>query len=335
MKVLVTGGAGYIGSTVVAALAAQGHGVTVLDSLEKGHRAAVAPEARFLQGDLGSDAALEAAFALEAFDAVMHFSAYIEAGESMRDPARFFRNNAGNTMRLAEAAVRHGVGRFIFSSTAAVYGDPEVTPIDETHPTRPTSAYGMAKLLADQALDWIARLQGMTCVSLRYFNAAGAGPVYGEAHHPETHLIPLLLEAALGQRQGLSLFGADYPTPDGTCIRDYIHILDLAQAHLLALEADLPGPRCIYNLGNGQGYSNRDVVAAVERVTGVKLKVDLAPRRPGDPAVLVAGSGKIRRELGWAPRFPELEAIIASAWAWKQRHPDGYGPGFTGVSGFR
>jgi len=333
MRVLVTGGAGYIGSSVTAELVARGHEVTVLDSLENGHRLAVAPEVRFIEGTLASDQLLAAVFSMGAFDAVMHFAAYIEAGESMRDPARFFRNNAGNTARVAEAAVNSGVGKFIFSSTAAVYGDPVAIPMDEAHPMQPTSAYGMAKLMADQALDWIARLQGMQCISLRYFNAGGAGAVYGEDHHPETHLIPLLLEAALGQRDGISLFGEDYPTPDGTCVRDYIHILDLAQAHVLALESALPGPRHIYNLGNGLGFSNREVIAAVERVTGRKIAVQGVARRPGDPAVLVASSEKIRRELGWIPRFPGLEAIIGDAWAWKLAHPEGYSDRGEGSAG--
>ncbi len=324
MKVLVTGGAGYIGSTVASDLLSRGHEVVVLDSLEKGHREAVPPGAGFLLGDLASDEILAQAFSLGPFDAVMHFAAYIEVGESMQNPARFFRNNTGNALRLAEGAARHGVPKFIFSSTAAVYGDPVRTPMDEDHPTRPTSTYGMAKLLADQALDWIARLQGMTCISLRYFNAAGGGPALGEDHHPETHLIPLLLEAALGQRAGITLFGDDYPTPDGTCIRDYIHIRDLAHAHILALEADLPGPRHIFNLGNGRGFSNREVVAAVEAATGRSIPVTLGPRRAGDPGILIASSERIRRELGWAPRFPDLEDIVGTAWAWKRKHPRGY-----------
>lgn len=325
MRMLVTGGAGYIGSTVVSELLGAGHRVWVLDSLEKGHRAALPAGATLVEGDLGSDAALAEAFRQAAPEAVMHFAAYIEAGESMREPARFFRNNTANALRLAEAAVKAGVSRFIFSSTAAVYGDPEYTPIDEAHPLRPTNAYGMAKLLTDQALDWIARLQGMTCISLRYFNAAGAGPLLGEDHHPETHLIPLILEVAAGQREHISLFGADYPTPDGTCVRDYIHILDLAQAHLLALQAPLTGPRHVFNLGNGLGFSNREVVRAAEAVTGARIPVVEAPRRAGDPAILIASSEKIRRELGWEPRFRDLEAIIGSAWAWKQAHPGGYG----------
>lgn len=330
MHILVTGGAGFIGSTVVAELVERGHRVTVLDSLEKGHREAVHPGARFIQGDLSSDDALERGFADTHCDAVMHFAAYIEAGESMANPGKYFRNNTANALRLVDAALRHGAAKFIFSSTAAVYGEPQYTPIDEDHPTQPTNAYGMAKLLIDQALDWVARLHGMQCLSLRYFNAAGAGPVLGEDHRPETHLIPILLEAAQGRRDSVSLFGTDYPTPDGSCVRDYIHILDLAQAHMLALEHDLPGPRHIFNLGNGRGFSNRQVAAAVERVTGKSLPIIEAPRRPGDSAVLVASSEKIRRNLGWTPRFPDLEDIIRSAWVWKQAHPDGYARDLTG-----
>ena len=324
MRILVTGGAGYIGSTVVADLLDSGHQVWVLDSLEKGHGEAVAPEAIFTRGILGVPGELEQLMDSVRFDAVMHFAAYIEAGESMRDPSRFFRNNTANTLILAEAAVRAGIPKFIFSSTAAVYGNPEYVPIDEAHSTRPTNAYGMAKLLADQALDWIARLQGMTCISLRYFNAAGAGPNLGEDHRPETHLIPLLFEAATGQRESFTLFGTDYPTPDGTCIRDYIHVHDLAQAHRLALESHLPGPRHVFNLGNGRGYSNRDVIQVAQAVTGKVIPVVEAPRREGDSAVLVASSEKIRRELGWQPQFPDLESIIGSAWTWKQAHPLGY-----------
>jgi UDP-glucose 4-epimerase len=324
MHILLTGGAGFIGSTVTSELINQGHQVVVLDSLEKGHLAAIHKEAKFIQGDLSSDRVLKRAFDLGPFDSVMHFAAYIEAGESMRSPGRFLRNNTGNTLRLIEAAADNKVPKFIFSSTAAVYGDPEYTPIDETHPTRPTSAYGLAKLLADQALDWVSRLQGMTCISLRYFNASGAGPQFGEDHRPETHLIPLLFETALGQRPVFSLFGLDYPTPDGTCIRDYIHIIDLAQAHVLALESELPGARHIFNLGNGRGYSNQEVISAVERVTGRAIPWSAKPRRPGDPAVLIASSQKIREQLGWIPSHPDLEDIIRDAWVWKLAHPMGY-----------
>ncbi len=324
MAILVTGGAGYIGSTVAAELLLRGYQVVILDSLEKGHRQAVAPGARFVEGDLASDEALRRAFELGPFEAVMHFAAYIEAGESMRNPARFLRNNCGNTFRLVEAAAERGVRKLIFSSTAAVYGDPQYTPIDESHPTVPTSTYGKAKLLADQGLNWVARLHGMTCISLRYFNAAGAGPVFGEDHRPETHLIPLLLDAAMGRRETFSLYGTDYPTPDGTCIRDYIHVLDLAQAHLLALETELAGTRHIFNLGNGHGFSNREVITAVEKVMGRSIPVVEAPRRPGDPSVLIASSEKIRQELGWQPEHASLEGIIRDAWTWRKAHPAGY-----------
>jgi UDP-glucose 4-epimerase len=330
MNILVTGGAGFIGSIVVSELLARGHRVTILDSLEKGHREALPKGATFIQGDLGSDRALAQAFAQGPVDGVMHFAAYIEAGESMRVPARYFRNNTANAMRLVEAAIDHGVRKFICSSTAAVYGDPEYLPIDERHPTRPSNAYGMAKLFTDQALDWVARLQGMQCISLRYFNASGAGPDLGEDHRPETHLVPILLEAAQGKRATVSLYGTDYPTPDGTCVRDYIHVLDLAQAHVLALESDLSGPRHVFNLGNGKGFSNREVIAAVERITGRAIPVEEAPRRPGDSAALVASSEKIRRELGWVPRFPDLEDIINSSYRWMTSHPDGYGGGPAG-----
>lgn len=324
MRILVTGGAGYIGSTTATLLHAAGHQVWVLDSLEKGHRKALPHGARLIEGDLGSNDVIQRGFAEARPEAVLHFAAYIEAGESMREPSRFFRNNTANALRLTEAAVAAGVSRFIFSSTAAVYGDPEYTPIDETHPTRPTSAYGMAKLLTDQALDWIARLQGMTCISLRYFNATGAGTHLGEDHRPETHLIPLLLEVAAGQRSHLSLFGSDYPTPDGTCVRDYIHVEDLAEAHLLALQAPLEGSRHVFNLGNGRGFSNREVIQAVESITKCPIPVQVCPRRPGDPAILVASSEKARRVLGWAPQVTNLEDIVASAWTWKLKHPQGY-----------
>ena len=324
MHILVTGGAGYIGSTVVAELVAGGHEVTVLDSLEKGHLEAVSPKARFIQGDLASNGCLDAVFEAGPFEAVMHFAAYIEAGESMQNPTRFLRNNAGNAFRILERSAQEGVPRFIFSSTAAVYGDPSYLPIDEAHPTLPTSVYGQAKLFVDQGLDWVARLTDMTCISLRYFNAAGAGAVTGEDHHPETHLIPLLIEAAMGLRDGLSLFGTDYPTPDGTCVRDYVHVLDLAHAHVLALTTDLDGRRHVFNLGNGQGFTNREVIAAVERVVGCRVPVVEAPRRLGDPAVLVASSEKIRKDLGWAPKHPDLDTIIRHAWEWKCSHPNGY-----------
>ena len=327
MRILVTGGAGYIGSHVVDLLVREGHQITVLDSLEKGHRAAVHPAAAFVRGDCGDAALLDGLLGGAGFEAVMHFAAYIEAGESMVDPGRFLVNNTARALVLLDRLTAHGVRKFIFSSTAATYGDPEYTPIDEHHPQAPTNAYGYAKLLVEGSLAWLNRLLGLGCVSLRYFNASGCSEALGEAHAPETHLIPLVLEVAEGRRQAVKLFGTDYPTPDGTCVRDYIHVLDLARAHVLALEALQPGERRAYNLGNGQGYSVREVVEVARRVTGHLIPVEEAPRRAGDPAVLVASSAKIREELGWEPRFPALEDIVRSAWAWRQRHPHGYARG--------
>jgi len=325
MNVLVTGGAGYIGSVVVAELVQAGYQVTVYDSLVRGHREAVHPAARFVQGDVGDRAALHRLFEEGRFDAVMHFAAFIEAGESMRLPERYFHNNTANTLTLLTVMVQYGVKRFVFSSTAAVYGDPEYTPIDESHPLNPSSAYGASKFLVEQALTWLHRLGRLSYAALRYFNAAGAASPLGEDHQPETHLIPILMEVALGQREHLELYGTDYPTPDGTCVRDYIHVSDLASAHLLALEALGEQDRRVYNLGNGQGFSNREVIEVARRVTGRSIPVVETARRPGDPAILVASAERIRRELGWEPRYPDLETIIESAWAWKREHPRGYG----------
>jgi UDP-glucose 4-epimerase len=324
MRVLITGGAGYIGSHVVDLVIREGHTVTVLDSLEKGHREAIHPAARFVSGDFGDAGLLNQLFAQNSFDAVMHFAAYIEAGESMIDPGRFFVNNTARPLVLLDRMLAHGVKKFIFSSTAATYGNPEYTPIDEEHPKAPTNAYGYAKLLVEGSLEWMHRLAGLGSVSLRYFNASGCGGELGEDHSPETHLIPLVLEVAQGKRSAIKIFGSDYPTPDGTCIRDYIHVLDLASAHVMALNALGDGKRLFYNLGNGTGYSVREVIEAARRVTGHAIPVEEVPRRAGDPAVLVASSEKIRRELGWKPVFPELETIIHSAWRWKQRYPQGY-----------
>ncbi len=324
MRVLVTGGAGYIGSHVVDLLVQEGHAITVLDSLEKGHREAVHPSTTFIQGDFGDAVLLDRIFSQAPFDAVMHFAAYIEAGESMLDPGRFFVNNTARPMILLDRLTAHGVKKFLFSSTAATYGNPEYTPIDEEHPKAPTNAYGYAKLLVEGSLEWLNRLLGLSCASLRYFNASGCGSELGEDHSPETHLIPLMLEVAQGKRSAIKIFGTDYPTPDGTCVRDYIHVLDLASAHVLALNALGGGHRLVYNLGNGKGYSVRQVIEAARRVTGHAIPIEEHPRRAGDPAVLVASSEKIRRELGWQPSFPELETIIRSAWRWKQRYPQGY-----------
>lgn len=325
MRVLVTGGAGYIGSHAAAALIAHGHEVVVIDSLVRGHRQAVPQEAKLIVGDVGDQTCLHALFSEHAIDAVMHFAAFIEAGESMRRPELFFQNNTARTLTLLEAMLDHGVSRFVFSSTAAVYGDPEYTPIDEDHPKHPTNAYGASKLAVEGVLDWLARLRGLGCVALRYFNASGCSELRGEDHRPETHLIPLLLEVAQGRREALKLFGNTYPTPDGTCVRDYIHVEDLAQAHVLALESLEPGKFSAYNLGNGTGFSNMEVIEAARRVTGHPIPIELAAPRPGDPARLIASSDKARRELGWTPRFTELDGIIRSAWTWRLQHPKGYG----------
>ncbi len=325
MRILVTGGAGYIGSIVVSRLVREGFEATVFDDLSRGHREAVTPGARLIVGDLADSAAISEVLAQTRFDAVMHFAALIEAGESMKTPERFFRNNTANTLTLLEAMLRAGVKRFVFSSTAAVYGNPESTPIREDAPLHPTNAYGESKLLVERMLEWMNRIHGLRYASLRYFNAAGATPELGEAHEPETHLIPLVLQAAAGRRPSISIFGTDYPTADGTCVRDYIHVLDLAKAHVLALQALQTRDKLVYNLGNGTGFTVRQVIEVAQRVTGRPIPVVECPRREGDPAVLVAGSEKIRLELGWRPAFANPEEIIRSAWEWHQRHPNGYG----------
>jgi UDP-glucose 4-epimerase len=324
VRVLITGGAGYIGSVVVSELVQAGHHVTVYDSLVRGHREAVHPAARFVAGDVGDEASLNELFGLHTFDAVLHFAALIEAGESMQDPERYFRNNSAKTLTLLSAMVNHGIRRFVFSSTAAVYGDPEYTPIDEHHPLKPVNAYGASKLIVEQMLIWFNRIHRLGYTALRYFNAAGAAPPLGEDHRPETHLIPIILQVAMGQREHLALFGDDYPTRDGTCVRDYIHVLDLASAHVLALEQLEPGARQVYNLGNGRGFTNQEVIETARRVTGCPIPVQASARRPGDPAILVASSERIQAELGWSPRYPNLDDIIASAWQWRQVHPHGY-----------
>ena len=324
MRALVTGGAGYVGSHVVDLLIREGHAVTVIDNLENGHREAVHPAASFVQGDCGDAATLDRLFTETSFEAVLHFAAYIEAGESMVDPGRFFVNNTARALVLLDRLTAHGVTKFVFSSTAATYGDPVYTPIDEAHPQVPTNTYGYAKLLVEGALDWMSRLRGLSCVSLRYFNVAGCGPELGEDHAPESHLIPLVLEVAQGKRASIKIFGTDYATPDGTAVRDYIHVLDLARAHLMAITALGGGQRLAYNLGNGAGYSVREVVEAARRVTGHAIPVEEVARRAGDPAILIASSDKIQRELGWRPAVSDLDTIIRSAWLWRQRHPQGY-----------
>ena len=322
MRVLVTGGAGYIGSVVVAQLVEAGHEVCVYDNLSKGHRDALPREAALVVGDVGDRAALEAAFEQHRPEAVMHFAAWIEAGESMKAPERFFRNNTANALTLLETMLAKQARRFVFSSTAALYGDPEKTPIPETAKLLPTNAYGESKLMVEQMLTWFHRIHGLSVACLRYFNAAGATEKLGERHDPESHLIPIILQVAAGKRERISIFGDDYDTPDGSCIRDYIHVSDLASAHLLALgalERSTRPERLIYNLGNGRGFSVKEVVECARRVTGKPIPAVIEPRRPGDPAVLVASSEKIRRELGWEPKHPELEQIIGSAWEYLKK----------------
>jgi UDP-glucose 4-epimerase len=289
-----------------------------------GHRAAVPASARFIQADLADRAALDSALAAGPFDAVMHFAAFIEAGESMQDPGKYFRNNLANSLGLLESCARAGVRRLVLSSTAAVYASSD-EPLTEEHPLGPANVYGQTKLMIEQALEWYRLVHGLRYAALRYFNAAGALGDRGEAHQPESHLIPLVLQVALGQREHAQIYGTDYPTPDGTCIRDYVHIADLVAAHLLALAALEQHDRLIYNVGNGAGYSVREVVQAARQVTGHPLPAVEAPRRSGDAPRLVASSAKIRRELGWAPQHPALQAILASAWEWHRAHPRGYG----------
>jgi UDP-glucose 4-epimerase len=325
LKILVTGGAGYIGSVTVAELVRDGHTVTVFDNLGNGHRKAVVQGANLIVGDLADANRLAETFGKGEFDAVMHFAAFIEAGESMKAPERFFRNNTANTLTLLETMLRAGVHRLVFSSTAALYGDPETTPIPEDAPLHPTNPYGESKLLVEHILAWMQRIHGLRYASLRYFNAAGAAGDLGEAHSPESHLIPLILQTAAGKRPNISIFGTDYPTPDGTCIRDYIHVHDLAKAHILTLHALQSREKLIYNLGNGNGFSVRQVIDAARRITGHPIPVVECSRRAGDPSILVASSGKIRSELAWQPQFPDPAEIIRSAWEWYQRHPNGYG----------
>jgi UDP-glucose 4-epimerase len=323
-RILVAGGAGYIGSVVAAQLLARGYEPVVYDDLSHGHRAALPQSVRLIVGDIGDRAALDRTFSEVQPQAVMHFAAFIEAGESMQFPEKYFRNNTASALTLLEAVLAHKVSRFVFSSTAALYGTPEKTPIEETAPLHPTNAYGESKLLVEQMLEWLHRIHGLRYASLRYFNVAGAADEQGEDHHPESHLIPLAFQVALGTRKEFAIFGTDYPTPDGTCIRDYIHVSDLATAHLLVLEALKEKDRLIYNLGNGQGFSVREVIETVRRVTGHPIPAKESPRRPGDPAVLVASSEKIKNELGWRPNYPDLESIVRSAWDWRKSHPNGY-----------
>ena len=323
MNILVTGGAGYIGSATAQGLLEAGHSVTVYDSLVTGHRPAVPAGVHFIQADLCDAAVLNKAFSAEKYDAVMHFAAFIEAGESMKDPGKFFKNNLANSLGLIDAAVHAGVKRFVLSSTAAIFASKDA-PLSEESPVDPVNVYGYTKLAIEQTLEWYRKIHGLHYATLRYFNACGALPGRGEAHQPESHLIPLLLKVALDQCESISIYGTDYPTPDGTCIRDYIHIADLVSAHLLSLDALSQHDQLVYNLGNGNGYSVQEVIETARRVTGHPIPAVESPRRPGDAPRLVASSEKICRELGWKPKYPDLTDIVASAWKWHRTHPKGY-----------
>ena len=325
MRILVTGGAGYIGSFTVRALQEAGHQVVVYDNLVYGHREAI--DAELVVADLADRQTLDRCLGGGSFDAIVHFAAFIEAGESMENAARFFHNNTANTIELLDAAVQHGVPQLVFSSTAAVYADGVPVPIKESAPTVPSNVYGESKLLVERMLPWYDRVHGLRSVSLRYFNAAGAAldGSMGQDHQPPTHLITVAIKAALRQQDRFILFGDDYPTPDGTCIRDYIHVLDLASAHVVALaHLAAGGPSDIFNVGTGTGHSNREVVHAVQRISGVDFPVELGPRRPGDGAVLTADASRLRETVGWRPEQSDLDTIVASAWRWHRSHPHGY-----------
>src|SRR2546422_710090 len=324
MKLLITGGAGYIGSVMTAQLLEAGHEVTVFDNLSKGHVQAVPSGTHFVEGNLLDEELLKQVLA-QGFDGVLHFAALSLVGQSVQQPGRYYRNNVCGTLNLLEAMRAARVPRLVFSSTAAVYGEPEEIPILETAVARPTNPYGGSKLAIDQMIGFMVAAHGLAAVSLRYFNVAGASRQLGEDHRPETHLIPIVLSVASGQRSEVQIYGTDYPTPDGTAIRDYIHVEDLARAHLLALESVRAGEHRIYNLGNGLGFSVREVIETARKVTGVPLNAVEAPRRAGDPPILVASSRKIRDELGWTPQKPDLATMIGDAWQWQQVHPRGYG----------
>ncbi|MFN2273919.1 MAG: UDP-glucose 4-epimerase GalE [Anaerolineales bacterium] len=323
MNIFITGGAGYIGSAAAATLLEAGHAVTVYDSLVKGYRSAVPEGAEFIEADLADRERLHAALQSGSFEAVLHFAAFIEAGESMQLPGKYFHNNLALSLGLIEEVVAAGVPRFVLSSTAAVYASADM-PLSESSPLGPSNVYGQTKLMIEQTLSWYSQIHGLHYAALRYFNAAGSLPGLGEAHQPETHLIPLVLQVPLGQRAEVHINGTDYPTPDGTCVRDYIHIADLISAHVLALDALRDRKQLVYNLGNGAGYSVREVIDTACRVTGFDIPVIEGPRRPGDAPRLVADSSRIRSELGWKPKFPDLERIIGSAWEWHRNHPRGY-----------
>ncbi|MGA9449768.1 MAG: UDP-glucose 4-epimerase GalE [Verrucomicrobiia bacterium] len=321
MNVFVTGGAGYIGSICTEELLNAGHAVTVYDNLSEGHRSAVDSRAKFIFGKPEEPGDMHNAIKAAKPEAIMHFAANALVGESMENPKKYFHNNVVNGLKLLDAAVECGVKKFVFSSTCATYGPPDKIPMTEDLPQRPINPYGESKLMFEKILQWYQKIYGLEFIAFRYFNAAGASEKFGEHHRIETHLIPNVLKVPLGQAKQCWIFGTDYPTPDGTCIRDYIHIIDLAQAHILGLQ---PGQTGFYNLGNGDGYSVRQVIQMCEKVTGKKIPAVEKPRRPGDPPRLVASAEKAVRELGWKPKFPKLEDIVATAWAWHKKHPKGY-----------
>ena len=326
MRVLVTGGAGYIGSVVTEELVNDGHEVVVYDNLVKGHRAAVVSGARFVQGDLLDAATLRQTLKDNSIEAVIHMAAYSLVGESCELPAKYYHNNVVAGLVLIDTMIECDVKKIVFSSTAATYGEPESQPIFETAPNNPTNPYGESKLAFERAMSWYERAYGLRSVSLRYFNAAGASEKCGEDHDPESHIIPIALQAATGKRSHVEIYGDDYPTPDGTCLRDYIHVIDLARAHILALGILGEGKSRIYNLGcGGNGYSVREVVEMAREVTGKEIPARIGPRRAGDPATLIASSDRIKSELGWQPRYQDLQVIIETAWRWMQSHPNGYG----------
>jgi UDP-glucose 4-epimerase len=321
MKVLVPGGAGYIGSVTTEMLCDEGHEVVVFDNLERGYHPAVDPRAKFIRGDLRIKEDIKSTLLAIRPEAVIHFAAYIEVGESMKEPMPFFENNVTGSLNLITAMVEAGCRKLIFSSTCATYGTPERIPMDETLPQQPESVYGESKLLCEKIFQWGEKIHGIECVFLRYFNACGATEKYGEAHNPESHLIPLVLQVAQGKREKVFIFGDDYETRDGTCVRDYIHIRDLAQAHILALE---PGISGAFNLGNGDGYTVKEVIDVCREVAGHPIPAEIQPRRPGDCTTLVADATKARKILGWVPQNPDLKSIVQSAWDWHRSHPNGY-----------
>lgn len=325
MTILVTGGAGYIGSITVETLINKGYDVVVLDNLVTGHRAAVHPQAAFVQADIQDKPAVGRALQYYGVDAVLHFAAFSLVGESMQKPFKYFENNSVGTTHFLQTLLEHGVSRFVLSSTAALFGTPERVPISEDAMIQPGSVYGESKYLIERVLHWLAQTQDFRYVSLRYFNAAGASETYGEDHRPESHLIPLVLQVAQGKRDKVSIFGDDYDTADGSCVRDYVHVQDLAAAHVLALESLAAGASSdVYNLGSGRGYSVKEVIDTCREVTGHAIAAEVAPRRPGDPTVLIADSNRIRTTLGWSPQHDDLHAMVESAWRWFQAHPEGY-----------